>query len=607
MAATNFTPISLYYSTTASAVPTAANLVPGELAINTNDGKLYYEDSSGVVQVLATKSTGSIGGSNTQVQFNNSGSLGGSSSFTWDGTTVTATKFAGALNGTVGATTASTGAFTTINASTSITNAGLTSGRVTYAGASGLLSDSANLTWNGSSFQAVGAVYVGNGQSTATLGGTTATAGGLTSKDLTLSAWSPTSGSNEYGGDLYLSAGRAIGNGSGKLGSVYIKVGTGGAGSSTAGTLLDAYVAQDTAQNWYIGGTAKLTLNSTTLYTASGVNVGIGTSSPATKLNIENAGECQLQMAYSSTIFGRVGRLSSGNYEFSSYENGGSLLFGTTTSNGSTTERMRIDSSGNVGIGTTATSTYRLNVKGSGSVGDSSVYTQFTTADTGTTASDGLLIGLGVGSSPIAYIIQQENAALATLVNGSERMRIDSSGNVLVGATASGAANGGIQLQPAGNGASIPLIASSGNSASDGAVTMAVYSTSASQYQFYVGYAGTVFARSIVISALSDARLKENIVDLDVGIDAIMALKPRKFDWKDGQGTNKKNVRGFIAQELEEVFPDLIDEWRDPAPEGEEPYRSVRQDLMPVLVKAIQEQQALIESLTTRLTALESK
>jgi len=114
MAQSGFTPISIYYSTTASAVPTAANLVPGELAINTADGKLYYEDSSGVVQVLATKSTGSIGGSNTQVQFNNSGSLGGSSSFTWDGTTVTATKFAGALNGTVGATTASTGAFTTL-------------------------------------------------------------------------------------------------------------------------------------------------------------------------------------------------------------------------------------------------------------------------------------------------------------------------------------------------------------------------------------------------------------------------------------------------------------------------------------------------------------
>jgi len=88
MAQTNYTPISLYYSTTASAVPTAANLVPGELAINTNDGKLYYEDSSGVVRVLASKSTGTVGGSTTQVQFNSSGSLGGSAAFVWDGSNI---------------------------------------------------------------------------------------------------------------------------------------------------------------------------------------------------------------------------------------------------------------------------------------------------------------------------------------------------------------------------------------------------------------------------------------------------------------------------------------------------------------------------------------
>jgi hypothetical protein len=130
MAQTNYTPISLYYSATATNVPIAANLVPGELAINTADGKLYYEDSAGVVQVLATKSTGSIGGSNTQVQFNNSGSLGGSSSFTWDGTTVTATKFAGALNGTVGATTSAAGTFTSLSDSGNLTFTG-TGNRIT--------------------------------------------------------------------------------------------------------------------------------------------------------------------------------------------------------------------------------------------------------------------------------------------------------------------------------------------------------------------------------------------------------------------------------------------------------------------------------------------
>jgi hypothetical protein len=59
MAATGFTPISLYYSTTAAAVPLAANLVPGELAININDGKLYYENSAGVVTLLAQSGSAS--------------------------------------------------------------------------------------------------------------------------------------------------------------------------------------------------------------------------------------------------------------------------------------------------------------------------------------------------------------------------------------------------------------------------------------------------------------------------------------------------------------------------------------------------------------------
>lgn len=54
MAQTGFTPIQLYNSATPSAAPTAGNLAAGELAINTADGKLFYKDSGGVVQVIAT-------------------------------------------------------------------------------------------------------------------------------------------------------------------------------------------------------------------------------------------------------------------------------------------------------------------------------------------------------------------------------------------------------------------------------------------------------------------------------------------------------------------------------------------------------------------------
>jgi len=126
MSQSGYTPISNYSSATASAVPLAANLVQGELAINTNDGKLFFKDSSGVVQTMASKATGAIGGSTTQVQFNNSGVLGGSANLTFNGTTLTAAGLAGPLNGTVGATTANTGAFTTLSASGTATLSGLT-------------------------------------------------------------------------------------------------------------------------------------------------------------------------------------------------------------------------------------------------------------------------------------------------------------------------------------------------------------------------------------------------------------------------------------------------------------------------------------------------
>lgn len=57
MAQSGFTPISLYYSSTATNVPLAADLVSGELAINIADGKLYYKNSSGVVTLLASTAT----------------------------------------------------------------------------------------------------------------------------------------------------------------------------------------------------------------------------------------------------------------------------------------------------------------------------------------------------------------------------------------------------------------------------------------------------------------------------------------------------------------------------------------------------------------------
>jgi len=108
MAATNYTPIQLYYSTTASAAPTAGNLMNGELAINITDGKLYYKDNGGVVQVIATKGAGTIGGSNTQIQFNDGGALAGNAAMVFNKatnvTTLTTLNLTNALGATYGGT-----------------------------------------------------------------------------------------------------------------------------------------------------------------------------------------------------------------------------------------------------------------------------------------------------------------------------------------------------------------------------------------------------------------------------------------------------------------------------------------------------------------------
>jgi hypothetical protein len=193
-----------------------------------------------------------------------------------------------------------------------------------------------------------------------------------------------------------------------------------------------------------------------------------------------------------------------------------------------------------------------------------------------------------------AWYTSTNSGALNGVITFTQAMTLDASGNLLVGKSTAVATAVGIQFQPAGN--SYHTLAASTNSDT----TLLVYSTGAAAYRFYVGMGGTVFATNTTISAISDARLKENVQDIDVGLSAILSLKPRKFDWKAGKGKDIKGDRGFIAQEFETVFPNLIDEWKDQAPEGEAPYKSVRQDLIPVLVKAIQELTARVQTLEAR-------
>ena len=222
-----------------------------------------------------------------------------------------------------------------------------------------------------------------------------------------------------------------------------------------------------------------------------------------------------------------------------------------------------------------------------------------------------LIFGTSVNSVEMAGVIYDDtdgsvtfgtiqNYATRFITNNTYCGSFDASGNLLVGATSAGTNSGlGFKAVQTVAGHFDPLVVTSANSSIYSCWD--IYSTGGTAgYRFYVTSTGTINAVNTTISGISDARLKENVQDLDVGLNSILALKPRKFDWKEGKGKNIKGDRGFIAQEFETVFPDLIDEWKDEAPEGEAPYKSVRADLIPVLVKAIQELAARVQTLEAK-------
>ena len=126
------------------------------------------------------------------------------------------------------------------------------------------------------------------------------------------------------------------------------------------------------------------------------------------------------------------------------------------------------------------------------------------------------------------------------------------------------------------------------------------------------------------ITAPSDIRLKEDIQDAEVGLDFIKELRPVTFQWKKGKDVpedmkahvpdseeriiNGKYNHGFIAQEVKEVLPNLIDgeEYDDSKPLEERNKLSVRtHGIVSYLTKALQESIAKIEALETRVTTLE--
>jgi len=199
MAATGFTPISLYNSSTASAAPTAGNLANGELAINITDGKLFYKDNAAAVQVIGWKTTPATAGGTGQTTYTTGDIL-------YSSATNTLSKLAAGSNGEVltlagGVPTwaASTGGVTSFSAGTTgFTPSTATTGAITLGGALSV----SNGGLGGTSTPTAGQIPIGNGTTytiaTITAGTGISVTNGSGSITIAASGGSGGTGSNLY-------------------------------------------------------------------------------------------------------------------------------------------------------------------------------------------------------------------------------------------------------------------------------------------------------------------------------------------------------------------------------------------------------------------------
>ena len=253
----------------------------------------------------------------------------------------------------------------------------------------------------------------------------------------------------------------------------------------------------------------------------------------------------------------------------------------------------RIDSSGNLGIGTTT-------IGSRVTIGDPGTGLSFTNA----TATSGFNIGLlaGTGSAQ-AYVFSRDNAALLFGTNNTERARISSGGNLLVGTTSAGAGVGyDTRLAVDGGGAEASIFKTSGGANAYSSVLWNTATTGNNLFALF-GTEGTITTRGsitynrgagqVAYNITSDVRLKDNIANAADSGDKVDAIKVRQFDWKE---TGNHVDYGFVAQELHEVAPHAVTK-----PEDDENMWSVDYSkLVPMLVKEIQ-------SLRARVAQLESK
>jgi len=273
------------------------------------------------------------------------------------------------------------------------------------------------------------------------------------------------------------------------------------------------------------------------------------------------------------------------------------LSFGTDTVNINTggVTRATVDSNGRLGIGITSPiSTLHLHEAGA----SGSPIIQFSNGDTGTASSDGFVVGVADNESPFIY--NRENTDLRIATNNTERMRITSGGSLLIGRTTSSSFGNLLQTK------SITV-------ETDGDTTGMHFNRTDSNaawiaMRFYAqgnlsGYI-QVNTSSVIYSTSSDYRLKENVVSISDGITRLKQLKPYRFNFKNNPSVT---VDGFYAHETSEVVPESVVGEKDAVDaEGNIDAQGIDQaKLVPLLTAALQEAITKIETLETKVAALE--
>lgn len=272
--------------------------------------------------------------------------------------------------------------------------------------------------------------------------------------------------------------------------------------------------------------------------------------------------------------------------------------------------KLYINSSGNVGIGTSSPS-YKLDITATGFG-----FQHYANADNSLRTYCGSTYQiLEATYNSTANQFGYEAGAFYIQTASTQRMRITSGGNVLIGTST----DNSVPLQVWGSGG----ITAYATNAYAAKISLNFNSSTnigyllADQNNFYIrtGVSKAIYVQANEANGVylsvgatswtgnSDERLKNINSNIENALDKLLTLRAVNFSWKSDD-TNKENL-GLIAQDVELVFPQVIDKTILPSKEGEQAdeieYLGVRYtELIPVLVKAIQE-------LNAKVAALENK